>query len=265
MQRIILILVVYFSFLGVVLSQEKEIFVQVIIDDEEEEHPGSVYLFNPRTKTGKFINHLGQAKLSAQVDDVLYVQSEFYENRTLLITPSLFQKESINIHLAPLTIELEEAKIRHFNLTGDLKQDAKNAAFADSIGTIYVNLGIQEKDVPPPNPAEQKVDKFKVTDVIALKIPKIIGELNGYNKRQRDLFAFENHQKNIQKIRDYWQEDFFIENLQIPSHKILEFLSFAYESSDILAKVETNNIVEAEKILINHATIYKERIKQSTK
>lgn len=44
MQRNNLTLVVFFSFLGVVLAQEKSNEIQVIIDDEQEEHPGSVYI-----------------------------------------------------------------------------------------------------------------------------------------------------------------------------------------------------------------------------
>lgn len=265
MQRIILILVVYFSFLDVVLSQEKEFFVQVIIDDEEEEHPGSVYLFNPRTKSGKFIDSFGRVQLMAQENDVLYVESDFYENRTILITPNLFEKGKINLHLAILTIELDEVKIRQFTLTGDLVRDAKNVKFRNTIGQVYANLGIREKDVPPPNPSGQKVDKFRVTDVLTLKIPKIIGELNGYNKRQRELFAYEKHQDNIQIIRDHWTEEYFVEYLKIPSFKIQEFLSFAYESSDILAKVENNHMMEAETILESFATNYLERLNNSSR
>jgi len=44
MQRDILIFVVFLSFLGVVLAQEKYLKLQVIENDEQEEHPGSVYL-----------------------------------------------------------------------------------------------------------------------------------------------------------------------------------------------------------------------------
>jgi|LSQX01.3.fsa_nt_gb prephenate dehydratase len=48
MQRNILILVVFFSFLGVVLAQKKNLKVLVITDGEPEEHPGSVYfVLNP--------------------------------------------------------------------------------------------------------------------------------------------------------------------------------------------------------------------------
>lgn len=44
MQRDILIFVVFLSFLGVVPAQEKYLKLQVIENDEQEEHPGSVYL-----------------------------------------------------------------------------------------------------------------------------------------------------------------------------------------------------------------------------
>lgn len=262
MQRNILILVVYVSFLGVVLAQEKNLSFQVIIDDEQEEHLGSVYLYNPRTKLGSYIDSAGKATISVQINDVVHAQSEFYEERFLLISSNLFQKELVHLHLVLQSIVLDEAKIRSFNFTGNLAQDAKNIGFVDSIGIVYASLGIKEIDVPPPNPAGQKVEKFNAGDVIFLRVRKIIGELNGYNKQQRDIFEYEKHQINIQKIRDKWSDEYFTENLKIPSHKIPEFLFFANESSDIFAKIETNNILEAETVLELYASNYLERLNQ---
>ncbi len=85
MQRNILILVVFFSFLGVVLAQEKTIKVQVIIDDEQEEHPGSVYITNSRTLQTKFTDTHGIAEMAVSEGDVLEFHSDFYENRNFTI------------------------------------------------------------------------------------------------------------------------------------------------------------------------------------
>src|SRR5690606_1738432 len=144
--------------------------------------------------------------------------------RRLFITENLLNKSEINVHLNPKVILLDEAKLSYFKLTGDLGRDAKNAKYVDSAALIYANLGIKEKDVPKPNPSGQRVGKFKVIDVATLNFTKIIGELNGYNKRQRNTHAYEDKLKILNKIRDIWQDDFYTNDLKIPREKIDEFV-----------------------------------------
>lgn len=263
MTRHILILVVFFSFLGVVLAQEKTITVQIIIDDEQEEHPGSVYITNSRTNQTVITNTDGISSLEAKAGDEILFISEFYEFRRLFITESLLEKPQINVHLNTYAILLDEAKISDFKLTGNLAADAKNAKFVDSAALVYANLGIKEKDVPKPSPAGRRVGKFKIIDVATLNITKIIGELNGYNDRQRKTHAYEDRLKILIKIRDLWQEDFYVNDLKIPKEKIDEFVFFTYESTDIYNKIKQNDLLTAEKLMNEQSKIYVERLNRS--
>lgn len=260
MKRNVFILIFFFSFLGVVLAQEKRITIKVIIDDEQEEHLGSVYITNSRNNSTQIALPQEAIQISVQIDDVLYFSSSFYEYRSFYITPKIFDAGKANVHLNIQTVVLDEAKLSNFQLTGDLAKDAENARFDDKVKTIYKNLGIQEIDVPPPNPAGAKVDKFKVTDIVLLKIPKIIGEINGFNERQRKTHKFEKHQSNQEFIRSQWEDSYFIDELKIPSHKIQEFIYFVYETTDIYEKVKNNNILEAEIIFVTQSRNYLERL-----
>ncbi len=254
MQRNILILVVFLSFLGVVLAQEKNIKVQVIIDDEQEEHPGSVYISNSRTHQTKFTDINGNAEIIASEGDVLEFRSDFYENRDFRISTEIFQNSELTIHLNPKIILLEQAEISDFKLTGNLAQDAKNAKFVDKATIVYNNLGIQEKDVPKPSPFGRSIKK-------GLSVDKVIGAINGYNKQQKTNKLFERKQNEMNWVQSNWKEDYFTDSLKIPKHKITEFVFFVYESSDIYDKIKKNQFVEAENIMTEYSIVYLDRLK----
>jgi len=251
MTRHILILVVFFSFLGVVLAQEKIITVQVIIDDEQEEHPGSVYIFNQRSNLSVMTDTGGKAEMAVRPGDFLYFASDFYYNQSAIVTAKSMEKELLTVLLKPKVIELEEANLG-FRLTGNLAKDAKNAGFKDSATMVYNNLGIKEVDVPPPNPNGQQAGKGMIAE-------KIIGALAGYNKRQKNKFAYEKQQQKLDEILHYFGHGFFEKELKIPTHKIREFLFFAEDTSEIYQKMKARDFVEAEKILIEKSKIYLQR------
>src|SRR5690606_3909569 len=123
--------------------------------------------------------------------------------------------------------------ISNFKLTGDLGQDAKNAKFVDKASIVYNNLGIQEKDVPKPSEFGQSVQ-------IGLSVEKVIGAINGYNKRQKSKKAFEQQQNELIELQSYWQDNYFTVSLNIPQHKNPKFIFFVHESSDIYDKIKKN-------------------------
>lgn len=253
MKRNVFILIFFFSFLGVVLAQEKRITIKVIIDDEQEEHLGSVYITNSRNNSTQIALPQEAIQVSVQIDDVLYFSSSFYEYRSFYITPKIFDAGKANVHLNIQTVVLDEAKLSNFQLTGDLAKDAENARFDDKVKTIYKNLGIQEIDVPPPS-------EFGLKPGSGMIIENLIGAITGYNKMQKQNKLFEKHQNNQEFIRSQWEDSYFIDELKIPSHKIQEFIYFVYETTDIYEKVKNNNILEAEIIFVTQSRNYLERL-----
>ncbi len=254
MQRNILILVVFLSFLGVVLAQEKNIKIQVIIDDEQEEHPGSVYIKNANTHQSTQSDSFGNAEMKVSEGDILEFRSAFYENRDFTISSKIVQNSQLTIHLNPRIILLEQAEISDFKLTGDLVQDAKNAKYVDKATIVYNNLGITEKDVPKPSPFGRKAGSGMI-------IENLIGAINGYNKTQKLNKLFEKKQNEMTLVQTNWKEEYFTESLKIPKHKIEEFVFFVYESSDIYDKVKKHQYVEAERIFEEYSLVYLDRLK----
>jgi len=252
MARHILILVVFFSFLGVVLAQEKTITVQVIIADEQEEHPGSVYLSTSHSDFQTVTNSEGTAKINVRLGDFVFLTSESYYNKSFIVTNEIIQKERAEVILKPKVIELEQANLG-FKLTGNLAKDAKNAGYKDSISIVFDNLGVQEVDVPPPNPNGRPAGENMV-------IENLIGSISGYARRQKSKFAYDEKQKKLDQIRDYFGDEYLENELKIPKHKIQEFIFFVGETTEILSKVEGNYSLEAEEIIIEKSKEYLQRL-----
>jgi len=252
MTRHILILVVFFSFLGVVLAQEKIITVQVIIDDEQEEHPGSVYITNSRNNFQVVTDSKGKAIIAAKSGDFLFFTSEPYYNQSLIVTEEILRKEMAEIILKSKVILLEEANLG-FRLTGDLAKYAKNARYKDSVSLVYNNLGVNEVDVPPPSPYGQEAGSGMIAE-------NLVGAITGYNKKQKLNKEFEKKQNDMKYLLSNWGNEYFVDFLKIPEHKILEFIFFVYETTDIYTKVKNNNFLEAEKILKEQSNIYLQRL-----
>lgn len=77
MTRHILILVVFFSFLGVVLAQENLATTRAASDVEQEEHPGSVYINNPHIQKTVITNTNGISSLDLETGDEILLCAHF--------------------------------------------------------------------------------------------------------------------------------------------------------------------------------------------
>lgn len=250
--RSILSFVVFTSFLGVVLAQDKILKIQIIIDDEQEEHPGSVYITNLHSQTSTLTDENGYATLLVHLGDELLFSSEFYEKRNYKITPEIYEIGLLKIHLNPIIIELETATLG-FKLTGDLEQDAKNAGFVDSIGNIYQNLGIKEVDVPKPNEFGRPAGE-------GIFVEQLIGAITGYNKQQKRKFAFQKNEQKLEEIRNFFGDKFFVNELKLPKEKIYEFVAFAHDTSAIYVLIRQSNYLEAENLMHKLSQTYLNRL-----
>jgi len=87
-----------------------------------------------------------------------------------------------------------------------------------------------------------------------------ISALTGQRKKDIKRNEFFKKEKRIDKIEDFFTEEYFINNLQIPVHKINEFIQYCYAQNSFNLKhlIEGNRMEEIEEILIDQAKVYLE-------
>lgn len=256
MKRYILILVVFFSFLGVVLAQNHTITIQVITEDELEEHLGSVYLTHSANEQQYRLDNHRQINLEVQIGEIIVFQSEYFEFHRVQIDPKHIQQKFLQVYLIPKPIELQEADLS-FQLTGNLEKDAKNAKFKDSKTELYQSLGIEEKDVPPPNPNGPKAS----TGFTPLAL---VGAITGYNKRQKKKYEYDDRLNKIETVKNYLDEEYLLKELKLPKHKLDEFFSFVFDSTEIYKFVSSNQYLKAKEIIDQYSKIYLDRLNKKT-
>lgn len=209
------------------IGQEKPLLGRIIIDLEDSS-PEGIYITNSRTNITSITDLTGSFSMRAEAGDFLLIRSAFYESRRFEITENLLEKELITIHLSLQTIVLDEAVITR-KLTGYLEVDAKYSGKKDVITRLYDDLGV--------NPDASKLrDSSNFTlgkdiSLLHLNVEKALESLTGDLRRRQNLYSFEGKEAIIQEIQNFFGEDYFIKDLEIPKEKIREFVYFSYENN----------------------------------
>lgn len=222
-----------------IFAQEKWIQGNIIIDDSDDTAEG-VYVTNLRTNHTTISNFTGTFLIQAKVNDTLKIQSDWYENRLIILRPNLFNKQTIVVHLAVQTIQLNTAYIGP-KLTGILEKDVKNGKKADVVTKLYKSLGVNP-DIKPIKDTSSLKAGFLSGDITLtrLDIGRIYDVFSGKAKQRKALLDYEDKYDKITKIKNYFGDDYFTNDLKIPKFKIRDFIDNALTNTE--SKIELNDV-----------------------
>ncbi|MGL5236092.1 MAG: hypothetical protein ACRC8Z_15315, partial [Empedobacter falsenii] len=170
----------------------------------------------------------------------LKIQSDWYENRLIILRPNLFNKQTIVVHLAVQTIQLNTAYIGQ-KLTGILEKDVKNGKKADVVTKLYKSLGVNP-DIKPIKDTSSLKAGFLSGDITLtrLDIGRIYDVFSGKAKQRKALLDYEDKYDKITKIKNYFGDDYFTNDLKIPKFKIRDFIENALTNTE--SKIELNDV-----------------------
>ncbi|CAM3422200.1 hypothetical protein EMST110833_13805 [Empedobacter stercoris] len=237
MKSLFTILILLFS--QFIFGQEKWIQGNIIIDDSDDTAEG-IYVTNLRTNHTTISNFTGTFLIQAQVNDTLKIQSDWYENRLIILKPNLFSKPTIVVHLAVQTIQLNTAFIGQ-KLTGILEKDVKNGKKQDVVTNLYKSLGVNP-DIKPIKDTSALRAGLLDGDIslTRLDIGRLYDVFTGKAKQRKALIDYESKYDKITKIKNYFGEDYFINDLKIPKFKIRDFIDNALTNTE--SKIELNDV-----------------------
>lgn len=210
-------------------AQERIIHGLIVIDFEDSTAEG-IYVTNSRTQKTTLTDLTGSFSIRANEGDSLLIRSFIYESRRFHLTPQVFNKELITIHLSMQPIALDEVLIAP-KLTGYLDKDAKYDVNKDQLAKLYKELGINP-DVKPMRDTSS-LSFWKDYSPLSLNVERIFESITGDLKRKQNLYAFEGRESKIEYLQNYFGEAYFKEDLSIPKEKIRDFIFYSFESSTI--------------------------------
>lgn len=254
--KIILSCLIFITGLVFGLSQDKLIKGRIIIDLEDASAEG-IYITNSRTQLTSITDITGSFAIQAAAGDSLLIRSSFYESRRFYLKESLLGKELLTIHLNMQPVVLDEAVIAA-KLTGILDKDAKYSSAPDPVAELYAEMGVNP-DIKPRRDATD-FSMWKDVSPLHLNVEKLADVISGDLRRRQNLFAYEDKETILTEIREYFGDDYFILDLNIPQEKIREFIFFAYETTFIAEHHKVSNYFRIMEELNKVRPIYLDRL-----
>lgn len=212
-------------------AQVKLITGGVMVDQSDDEASNyGVKVENLRSYAKTVTNYDGYFSIPAIIGDTIQFSSSYLVPRKIVVSDNIYKRGVLQVHLDIETIQLAERIIgkgldKDFKSNIGYKRDLK--------GEIYNQIGLDQRlrDLQP----TKDISKFKATDV--LSPVRIIGHINGYYKKQRNIKEFERRQNILNEIINYFPDEYFIDQLKIPEYKVHEFLEYADKQSNIRNRV----------------------------
>lgn len=233
---LITVLIGLFSVLN--YAQLKTINGQIIIEKLEGDFDyATIKVSNQTLRKMVYADQNGKFSIQVQVGDVVEFTSFLTDVRTIKISENLYQKGRIEVHLDLEIIQLDEADLTR--LKPNLKDNIKPSDSSSS--ELFNSLGLNPKllDVEVNPNMTSTINNNGILDP-SVWISSITGQLKK-DKKKNEYFK---NEKILDKIKDFFTEDYFIDDLKIPENKVNEFIQYAAKHAPIKTLFEQNKIDE---------------------
>ncbi|MFV8224854.1 hypothetical protein [Christiangramia aquimixticola] len=196
-----------------------------------------IHVINITREQGAVTDGSGKFSIPVAETDSLYVSSVQYENRYLVVTKEMIERNQISISLFPKVNELAEVMIDDIQFSGYLANDLAKISIKDIETKFRLQNNLNEfiqKDREL-NPYSQpnfsggiRIDKIAGAIVDKLSAPN--GEIKTYNARELANLSI--------KTVGY---EFFREDLGLENNEVCNFLYFCKEDADFEKLVVNEN------------------------
>jgi hypothetical protein len=245
--KYLILALLLFLFNAPILSQEERKFITGEIKlDSFPIH--NVHILNITTNSGTISDHLGMFRLQVKLGDRLSISHLNLKNATITIT-----KKNINTSEIGVTLTEQVILLKAFTLE-------------ESMGIFEQNKDILTYNGPPVNAQTLKLPDanikirrdnavFKIQSGAVMSLNNLVSVLNGSKKRAKALRKQSFEDIQLEKIRKFFTDDFFITDLHIPEKHINSFLNFCVKKNIIRFFNKKENL-RLTKILLRESNLF---------
>ncbi len=224
---------------SLIISQENRVLINGVIKNDTTVIE-NVHIINISSNKGSLSNVNGKYQISVKENDTLHFSDVQYEVLTIFITKEILQKKQL-----PISLKIKNNKLGEIVLI-----ESKNMAKA---------LHLPNAGKKPLNKLERRLNFYSQKSVPVVILLTLIGQSGGINdiynivsgnrKRDRKFKKLIEEDKRIelekeyvQSIRAHFQDEFFIETLQLPSEKINSFINYCLPKNIVYLFEEGRNL-----------------------
>lgn len=246
-----------FTFLfSIAQAQTKLITGKIVIDVEDEFlNFEGIHIINSTTNAKTLSNSNGIFSIKADLNDELIFKEGGVEERTLKITETILNKGFVVVHLNAEVIELDEANVLTLN-KDMLKNIGKEKSFQEKIND---EMGIVTNDYKAKLnfKATETSVRRTISEVGGLSVIGLFKTITGAHKKIKSTPEIEKtKQDQIEDLKRFYTENYFVEDLKIPKGKVLDFLDYCYTKHNFRKLLKDNNYDEILRVVGEQAPIY---------
>jgi hypothetical protein len=234
----------YFAVLLLFLFQN--LFSQSVLKGKviSEVNPDGIMVVNFTTKVSTITSDGGFFSILASSGDVLIITSKNIEGVQLRLDANSFNREILNIVVKAKTNELAEVQIKSIS--------AKS-------------LGVVPNNVKEYTPAERKLrtaEQFKWYSPLlipfgGMSVDGLINQISGRTNQLKKELSVEKKELLLSRLDEMYEEQFYVETLQIPQEYIKGFQIFALDDAKFVEAVKSKNRTLVTFLMGNIANEYK--------
>ncbi|MDO6821363.1 hypothetical protein [Zobellia sp. 1_MG-2023] len=224
----------------------------------------NVLIINLNSKESTITDSLGGFTIEARLRDSIRFTAVQYLTKEIIITETIFQRNSVVVNLVENIINLNEVTVTPYNLSGKLEQDINSLGIEPVVTSS--TLGLPNADVKVMLQSERlllvadrgeyarlmtieeilKLDKtllgfFKIS--VMVNSDKTINRISGKTKSLEEIVIREKNIELEEEIIAKFSKKTMSENFDIPEVKIDGFLTYCMSQKDFSDISKSGNML----------------------
>lgn len=195
----------------------------------------------------------GKFSIHAKVGDTLEIRALQYVTKTIKVTNEHKFQNAVKFRLTPKVNQLDEVVVMPYSLSGDLTKDSKEANTETQM--LVFKLGLPNVHKKKLTASERRL--FTATSGGGLFLVPIINAITGKTKYYKKLVKIERKKNKMLDVQRQLDSLFYTEELQIPKHKINDFMYYCADDDKFEQIYSTDITLEMLEYLKAKAKIYR--------
>ncbi len=221
---------------------------------ENGEGVADVHVMNLSAEKASITDKDGKFSVPARPGDTLLFSAIQLRRQSLVVSSAMLQR-AIEVPLQEFVNELDEVVLRPYNLSGDMGRDLQQMPGERVL--VASTLGLPNAYVKPPTQAERRLYEATTGGGIVPLNP-VLNAITGRTRYLKKILATEQKYARTNRVRAFYADSLFIDELRIPAPRIDDFMYFCEVDTLFGKTVDTADKLKIWEFLKVKSKLYRE-------
>ncbi len=218
----------------------------------------AINIVNITQEIGSINDASGYFEIKANPGDVIIFSSVQFQLKKYVIREEDLQTDNFLVFLEPSINELDEVRISQYSLSGDMQQDLEHIPTYEDRLPLWNAAEIKKMNIIWRDDAQSPVENLVLGGgnsqaSVSIDLGILFNLISGVFEKKS-----ENAESKV-NVTDFYKEEFFIKELNIPETEFYNFLDFLSEEIDLVAILKTKDSLKILEFLIHQSKLFRQK------